>query len=72
MKGLELKHRRLIACCVIVLFLSLYIWAVSSLAHFVPNDQIARLIYFALAGMLWGLPLLPVISWSEDFKKKRK
>jgi hypothetical protein len=30
------------------------------------------MIFYALAGILWGVPILPLISWSENFRKKKK
>ena len=71
-KGLSLPQRRLIACIGIVVFLAVYVVIVTAIAGFLHGGKITALIYFALAGTLWGLPIIPLISWSENYKKKKK
>ena len=49
-------------------------WAVIALGAHVPDHPLATLIYYGLAGTLWGVPLLPLMSWAEGkpFLKKRQ
>jgi hypothetical protein len=49
----------------ILLFLAAYIWAAVSLAALVPDLWWAKVLYFAVAGTAWGLPIIPLISWAE-------
>jgi hypothetical protein len=69
---LNLPTRRVIACLGILAFLTLYIWGVSALSGFLPKHILAPVIYYGLAGLLWGIPVLPLISWSENYKAKKK
>lgn len=71
-KGLSLPHRRLIACVGIVVFLTAYVAIVSDIGRHLPENALIQLIFYALAGTLWGVPVLPLISWSEAYKSKPK
>ena len=51
-----------------VAFLIFYVWAVVSLASFVPDVWWAQVLYFAVAGLAWGVPILPLISWAGRAK----
>ena len=57
------RLRKLIGSAGVVAFLGLYIWAVSLLADHVPPSPWAQLAFFAAAGVLWGVPLIPLIRW---------
>lgn len=69
---LSLPLRRVIACVGIIVFLTVYVMLVSNIGQALPNHPVIHLIYYALAGTLWGIPVLPIISWSENYKKKPK
>ena len=71
-KRLNLPLRRMIACVGIVVFLIAYVLIVASLAAFIHGGPVVALIFYALAGTLWGLPLIPLIAWSENYKGKKK
>jgi len=68
----NLAIRRIVASLGIVVFLFVYIVGVSNLGrHLPPHNALLTLLYYALAGTLWGVPILPLISWSEAYKKTR-
>ncbi|HVZ30252.1 MAG TPA: DUF2842 domain-containing protein [Asticcacaulis sp.] len=69
-KGLSLPHRRLVACVGIVVFLVAYVMGVSDIGRHLPDNALVQLLFYALAGTLWGVPVLPLISWSENYKSK--
>lgn len=71
-KPLSLPHRRLIACAGIILFLCVYVALVSNIAAYLPDNKLVELLYYGLAGILWGIPVIPIISWSENYQKKNK
>ncbi|MDV6329294.1 DUF2842 domain-containing protein [Asticcacaulis sp. 201] len=71
-KGLSLPQRRAIACVGIIVFLFVYVVAITSLAGVLHGGKITALIFYALAGTLWGVPIIPLISWSENYKGKKK
>lgn len=70
---MSLRLRRAIASIGIVVFLAFYVWLVIAIGARVPDHPVATLIFYGLAGTLWGLPLLPLMSWAEGkpFLKKR-
>ncbi|WP_426035638.1 DUF2842 domain-containing protein [Brevundimonas sp. DC300-4] len=68
-----LRARRAIASVGILAFLVLYVWGVIAIGAHVPDHPVASLLFYGLAGTLWGVPLLPLMSWAEGkpFLKKR-
>lgn len=69
---LSLPQRRAITCLGILVWLGFYVCVVAALAGFLHGGQITALIFYALAGILWGVPIIPLISWSENYKAKKK
>lgn len=69
---LSLPKRRAVACAGIIVFLIVYVVVVSEIGNRIPQANWAQLLFYGLAGTLWGVPILPLISWSEDFKSRRK
>ena len=57
------RLRKLIGSAGVVLFLLGYIWAMTILADHVPPNPWAQTAFFALAGVLWGVPIIPLIRW---------
>ena len=57
------RLKKLVGSGLILAFLAFYVWAVASIAPFVPAAWWAQLPYFGLAGLVWGVPLLPLIRW---------
>jgi hypothetical protein len=49
----------------ILAFLVLYAVAAVTLAGHLPDNRAIQMIYFAVAGIAWGLPLVPLIKWME-------
>ena len=70
-KSPNLAVRRIVASVGIIVFLCLYVMLVSDVGRHLPaHNTILTLVFYALAGTLWGVPILPLISWSEAYKKK--
>jgi hypothetical protein len=57
------RLRKLIGGIGILVFLGAWIWAFTSLYDFLPDNRAVQLIYFVVAGLGWGLPLMPLMSW---------
>jgi len=57
------RLRKLIGLFAILAFLLIYMGAVAQIAGHVPEHGPWQLIFFVLAGVLWGVPILPLISW---------
>lgn len=68
----SLPQRRAIACLGIIVFLIVYVMVVSDIGSRLPKSLWLHLLFYGLAGTLWGVPILPLISWSENYKSKRK
>jgi hypothetical protein len=68
-----LRTRRAVASIGIVVFLGFYVWLVIAVGGHVPDHPVATLLFYGLAGTLWGVPLLPLMSWAEGkpFLRKR-
>ena len=64
------RLRSAVATVGVVGFLTVYVWGVVTLADHVPDVFLLKLIYFAVAGTAWGLPLLPLLSWAGRGPKR--
>ena len=57
------RVRKLIGSVGILVFLFAYVAAAVTLADHIPNLAVAKFAFFALAGTLWGVPLIPLLKW---------
>lgn len=57
------RVRKLIGMFAILGFLLAYVVGVATLGDHVPKHWLPEVIYYGLAGVLWGVPLFPLISW---------
>jgi uncharacterized membrane protein len=57
------RLRKLIGLVAILAFLTAYVAVVATLGDRIPKQWAVQLIYFGLAGVLWGVPLFPLIRW---------
>lgn len=57
------RLRKLFGSAGVVGFLLAYIAGVAVLADRVPPNPWAQTAFFAVAGVLWGVPLIPLIRW---------
>ena len=57
------RLRKLLGSFAVVVFIVLYVGVAGAVYRFVPAHPLARLAYFAVVGLSWGLPLLPLIRW---------
>jgi hypothetical protein len=44
-------------------FLAVYIWAAASLGGRIPNHSLGQVVFYGVAGIGWGLPIIPLITW---------
>jgi hypothetical protein len=49
----------------ILAFLIVYAGAAVTLSGHLPDNKAIQMIYFVVAGVAWGLPLVPLIKWME-------
>jgi len=57
------RTRKAIGSVGILLFLLFYVVLVSTIGTLLPDQQLIRLIYYAVAGTAWGAPLIPLLTW---------
>ena len=57
--------RRAVASIGAVAFVVFWIWAATTLAAYLPDVTWIQLVYFAVAGTAWGVPLFPLIAWAN-------
>ena len=60
---MPMRLRKLIGSVGVVVFLIAYAALVATLADHIPSYWLVRLVYFALAGVFWGVPLIPLLRW---------
>ena len=60
-----LRTRRAVAALGVCLFLAFYVWAVVSIGARLPDNQVVALLYYAVAGLAWGVPIIPLLRWAE-------
>jgi hypothetical protein len=65
-----LRTRRFVAMLGALGFLTLYVWAVIAIGDRLPDNMWLDLLFYAVAGIAWGVPLFPLLSWAEGGKRK--
>lgn len=59
------RTRRFIATIGVLLFLTFWVWGAVTINDRLPNIWWLDLIFFAVAGIGWGVPLIPLLRWAE-------
>jgi hypothetical protein len=57
------RIKKVVGSFAILLFLAIYAMAAVSLHELLPDSFLLELVYFAVAGTAWGVPLIPLLSW---------
>jgi hypothetical protein len=57
------RVRKLIGLVGILAFLAAYVATVAKIADYVPKQWAAQLAFFVVAGIGWGVPIMPLIGW---------
>jgi len=60
------RLRRFVAAVGVLAFLTFYIWAAISIGERLPDGWWIDLLFYAVAGTAWGLPLIPLLRWAEQ------
>ena len=63
------RLRKLVGSVGVVAFLLGYIWIVVLTADRVPENAVLQTVFFLVAGVLWGVPLIPLIRWMNGGAK---
>jgi len=59
------RARRLVASIGVLAFLAFWVWGAVTLSTRLPDNFLVELLFYALAGTCWGLPLIPLLKWAE-------
>lgn len=62
------RVRKFVGGIGILVFLAAYIWAVTTIAEYVPDQVFIKTLFYAVAGIGWGVPILPLLSWMNRGK----
>ena len=65
---MSMRLRKLIGLFGILGFILLYVGLVVRVADHVPQGGPWKGLFFIVAGVCWGIPLLPLISWMNRGK----
>lgn len=57
------RVRKLIGLVALLVFVLVYVGAAVRIGERLPDHWAARMIFYAIVGTAWGLPILPLISW---------
>jgi hypothetical protein len=57
------RVRKLIGMIGILAFLTVYVVGVATIGDHLPKLWWVEVAYYGVAGVLWGLPLFPLIRW---------
>lgn len=60
-----LRTRRFVAMIGTLAFLTGYVWAVIAIGERLPDHALIDLIFYGVAGIAWGLPIIPLLRWAE-------
>ena len=71
MSLMSARTRKLIGLAGILVFLCVYIAVITLISDYVPDHWAARLVFYVIAGMGWGVPILPLIAWMNTGRWRR-
>ncbi|MBL8770459.1 MAG: DUF2842 domain-containing protein [Phenylobacterium sp.] len=59
------RLRKFVGMLAILAFLFVYVIVAVTVGERLPSHWAAQLVFYALAGILWWVPLAPLIRWME-------
>ncbi len=57
------RLRKLLGLFGVLGFLALYVAVAVAIADRLPDHWLVKLVYFAVVGVAWGVPLIPLFRW---------
>jgi len=60
------RVRKLIGMIGILLFVAAYAVAASKIADHLPSNIAVQALFYLIAGLAWGVPILPLIRWMNS------
>lgn len=65
------RIRKLVGMLLMLVFLFAYVVVAVAVAQHLPKHPAVSLIYFAVVGVAWGVPLFPLLSWMNREPKPK-
>jgi len=59
------RLRRFLAATAMLVFLAAYVWAVIWIGDRLPDNVWIDLVFYAVAGVAWGVPLVSFLRWAD-------
>lgn len=66
------RVKKLFGTGVLIAGLCAYVLGAIAIADFVPKHWLVQLVFFAIAGIGWSLPAIPLIKWMNAEPKRRR
>ncbi len=57
------RARKLIGLAGVLVFLAGYILLVTKVSDHIPNNIIVQTLFYVVAGLGWGVPIIPLLRW---------
>jgi len=61
--AMSARVRKFIGLFGILAFVAAYAVVVSKIADHLPNNMLVTTVFYVVAGLAWGVPILPLIRW---------
>ncbi|RYG02937.1 MAG: DUF2842 domain-containing protein [Caulobacteraceae bacterium] len=68
---MPLRAKKIIGSLAIFLIMIGWLVLTVSISGFVPRHWLAELLFYAIMGLGWCLPVMPVLTWMEAVRTKR-
>jgi hypothetical protein len=65
------RLRALVGSLALLVFLAGYIWLATWIGGRLPQRPWVSLVFYAIVGTAWGVPLIPLLSWISKGSKRR-
>jgi hypothetical protein len=59
------RAKRAVAALAVLAFLVAYVVVVITVGARLPDHWLIDLIFYATAGVAWGIPIIPILRWAE-------
>lgn len=57
------RLRKLVGSLGVLAFLFFYVGAAAAIGSHLPDQWAIKLLFFAVVGTAWGVPIIPLITW---------
>jgi hypothetical protein len=68
---MPVRVKKMLGSLFICIFVIFWIWLGASLSVFVPKNRALEMVYYAVFGLGWCVPVAPILLWMEYGKKSK-